>query len=137
MKRREESNEHYFFSLFLLMIKFLSSFSLIVHLNFFAGHHLWLKQDRWISTYLLLNFAHVMKCKKNWKDVYLSSFGQSVYRQVSISLIILMIVASETRRLSCCKSSTDKMTSRILLLNNDSSTQSIYIINIDFLDRIR
>lgn len=53
-----------------------------------------------------------------------------------MSRMTAVIVASDKISLSCCESSADERTSRVLLLNNDSSTQSICIINIDFLDRI-
>jgi len=135
-----------FFSLFLLLwsnffsLSRILSFS-IVHCVCIYVHHLWLKKDRWISTYLLLDFAHVMPMKwreKKMKKKKLDSFcfSSNMNRQVSISMMMMMI-ASETRRLSCYKSSSDYETSRVLLLNNDSSIQSIYIINIDFQNRIR
>jgi hypothetical protein len=77
-EKRKESNEHYF-SLILSMIKFLFSyfFSLFlyrsdIHCICMCVHHLWLKKDRWISRYLLLDFAHViwwnLKQKKSGEE---------------------------------------------------------------------
>lgn len=74
-KKNEESNLHYFShslsrcsSSPSLWSNFSFSYSLILFIVHLCMHHLWLKKDRWISTYLLLDFAHVMRRNRTTEE---------------------------------------------------------------------
>jgi len=123
-KKRKNQNEHYF-SLFLFSLSLSLSLSLFRSLSpslsllfmyeywlCVCVHHLWLKKDRWISAYLVLDFsfsAHVMLSNEDeeirqllflleceWRDRYWYRWGwwlhQNTMRMRKTSFVLQIII---------------------------------------------
>lgn len=150
LNENEESNIHDFshslsflFSvcdqislLFLSRSRSPSFFFFIVHLNVCASSAI---KERQMNINIFTSRLCSRNTSKSNEKKKLDSFWFSFKsEQTGIDIDVDDCCIRNATRHSCCKSSTISKTSRVLWLNNDSSIQSICIINIDFhrLDQI-